>query len=333
MTRELNRRQFLAGSIAASAALVHGCQDSPRWGRDAYRKTQQSRVAILGAQSYEAPLREILIKGLKLFGLDVGNKRVVLKPNLVEYDPAGAINTHPMVIHAAIVAFKTLGAREVVVAEGPGHRRDNEYLVTASGLYSAIKDAKSRYIDLNQDDVRPVKLRTRFSALGTLYLPDTVLGADLLVSLPKLKTHHWAGVTLAMKNMFGLVPGAVYGWPKNILHWSGLQESILDINSSLTVPQFAIVDGIVGMEGNGPIQGRPKHCGALILGNDWVSVDATAARLMNVDPKKIPYLQRAGEFLGNVERESIEQLGESPDKFQQDFELIPLFQPLKNMSG
>jgi uncharacterized protein (DUF362 family) len=278
-------------------------------------------------------LREILIKGLKLFRLGVANKKIVLKPNLVEYDPAGAINTHPMVVHAAIEAFKALGAREVVVAEGPGHRRDNEYLVTASGLYSAIKDAKSHYVDLNQDDVRPVKLRTRFSALGTLYLPDTVLRADLLVSMPKLKTHHWAGVTLAMKNMFGLVPGAIYGWPKNILHWSGLQESILDINSSLSVPQFAIVDGIIGMEGNGPIQGRPKHCGALILGDDWVSVDATAARLMNVDPKKIPYLQLAGEFLGNVERGSIEHLGESPDQFQQDFELIPLFQPLKSMSG
>jgi uncharacterized protein (DUF362 family) len=151
--------------------------------------------------------------------------------------------------------------------------------------------------------------------------------------MPKLKTHHWAGVTLSMKNMFGIVPGAIYGWPKNVLHWAGLQDCILDINSSLTNPQFAIVDGIVGMEGNGPIQGRPKHCGALILGNDWVAVDATAARLMNVDPRKIPYIQLAGEFLGNIEPESIDQIGELPDSFRQDFDVIPLFHQLKQLSG
>ena len=61
--------------------------------------------------------------------------------------------------------------------------------------------------------------------------------------------------------MFGLLPGAVYGWPKNVLHWAGISRSILDINSSLPMPQFAIVDGIVGMEGNGPIQGEAKPCG------------------------------------------------------------------------
>jgi uncharacterized protein (DUF362 family) len=334
MRQTLNRREFLLGSVAASAALLEGCrQRPPRWERDAYRKPNRSQVAVLSAKSYEVPLRDTLISGIKLFGLAVTNKRVVLKPNLVEFDPQGVINTHPMLIHAAIEAFKSLGASEVLVAEGPGHRRDNEYLVTASDLYSVLRDAKTPYVDLNNDDVRPVKLRTHFTDLGSLYLPETILGADLLVSMPKLKTHHWAGVTLSMKNMFGIVPGSIYGWPKNLLHWSGLQESILDINSSIPVPQFAIVDGIVGMEGNGPIQGEPKYSGVLVLGKDWVSVDATAARLMNVDPKKIPYIQLAGEFLGNVEPERIEQIGEGPDRLQQDFKLIPLFQELKNLAG
>ena len=334
MTQTLSRRQFLLGSMAASAAFAEGCrQEPPHWQQEAFRKPARSQVTMLSAKSYEIPLREVLIRGIKLFGLAVTNKRVVLKPNLVEFDPQGVINTHPMLIHAAIEAFKSLGAREVLVAEGPGHRRDNEYLVTASNLYSVLRDTKTPYVDLNNDDVRRVKLRAHFTDLGSLYLPETVLGADLLVSMPKLKTHHWAGVTLSMKNMFGIVPGSIYGWPKNILHWSGLQESILDINSSLPIPQFAIVDGIVGMEGNGPIQGEPKHSGVLILGKDWVSVDATAARIMNVDPKKIPYIQLAGEFLGNVEAEQIEQIGERPDRFQQDFQLIPLFQPLKHLSG
>ncbi|MEE9153297.1 MAG: DUF362 domain-containing protein [candidate division NC10 bacterium] len=257
----------------------------------------------------------------------------MLKPNLVEYDPGGVINTHPAVISAAIEAFKNLGAREVLVAEGPGHRRDNEYLLTASGLYSILKDHKVRYVDLNTDDVRSVKLQSRFTGLSHLYLPETVLKADLLVSMAKLKTHHWAGVTLSLKNMFGLIPGAVYGWPKNILHWAGVHESILDINSALPIPQFAIVDGIVGMEGNGPIQGEPKHSGVIVFGDDLVAVDATVARLMKIEPRAIKYLAKAEQFLGNTTSEKILQIGESLDRFQQDYQVIHSFQHLKALSG
>jgi uncharacterized protein (DUF362 family) len=330
----LDRRQFLRGSLAASMApFISGCQAKPLWDKAAYRKPGLSKVAILAASHYNAPLVDVLVRGIKLFPLALGGKTVVLKPNLVEYDPGGAINTHPTLIHAAIEAFKILGAREVLVAEGPGHRRDNEYLLTASDLYRAIKDTKSRYVDLNYDDVRGVKLRSQFSGLDHLYFPETVLKADLLVSMPKLKTHHWVGVTLSMKNMFGVIPGAVYGWPKNILHWAGIHESILDINSALSVPQFAIVDGIVGMEGNGPIQGRPKKSGVLILGDDLVAVDATSARLMNLDAKKIPYLEKAGEFLGNIEGEKIEQIGERLDSLRQDFQVVQSFQNLKSLAG
>lgn len=330
----LDRRQFLIGSLAASSSLlIGGCNQSSPWERAAYRKKGLSQVAILEAKSYEIPLKETVLTGLKLFGLNLQGKRVVLKPNLVEYDPGGAINTHPAVISATIEAFKSLGARDVLVAEGPAHRRDNEYLLTASGLYAILKDHKARYVDLNQDDVRRLKLQSQFTRLNHLYLPETVLKADLLVSMPKLKTHHWAGVTLSLKNMFGVIPGAIYGWPKNILHWVGIHESVLDINSTLPIPQFAIVDGIVGMEGNGPLQGQPRHCGVLICGDDLVAVDATAGRLMGVDPRKIKYLEKAEQFLGNVAQEKIEQIGENLGPFQQDFQLIPSFQHLQTLTG
>lgn len=326
----MNRRQFLKVSVAASLSpLMAGCPRSSPWDRAAYRKKGVSRVAVLGAKDYGVPLKDTILKGINLFRLNVQGKTVVLKPNLVEYDPAGVINTHPAVIAAAIEAFRTLGAREVLVAEGPGHRRDNEYLLTASGLYSILKDHKARYVDLNHDDVQPLHLKSRFTDLHRVYFPETVLKADLLVSMPKLKTHHWAGVTLSLKNMFGLIPGAVYGWPKNILHWAGIHESILDINSTLPTPQFAIVDGIIGMEGNGPIQGEPRHCGALIFGDDLVAVDATAARLMTIDPMKIRFLDWGGQFLGNVAPERIVQIGERPEAFQRDFRVIPAFGHLK----
>ena len=330
----ISRRQFLKTTAAASLSPVLGsCGRSNGWDGEAYRKTRLSRVAILAAEGYDRPLHDIVLQGLKLFTLDVRGKRILLKPNLVEFDPDGIINTHPALVEAAITAFQRGGAREVIVAEGPGHRRDNEYLLRASGLYAVMKEHRVRYVDLNTDDVQRTKLRSRFTRFNELYLPKTLFKADLVVSMPKLKTHHWVGVTLSLKNMFGVIPGSVYGWPKNALHWAGIHGSILDINSSLPVPQFAIVDGIIGMEGNGPIQGQAKNSGVLIFGNDLVAVDATAARVMKIEPRKISYLEMAGEFLGNLATDKIEQIGERLDKFQQDFRVIEEFQGLKSLTG
>lgn len=329
----MNRREFIKVSALASVSSLVGCRPSAYWDRAAYRKTATSRVAILGAKSYQSSLEDIIRRGIDLFKLDLKGKRIVLKPNLVEFDPKGVINTHPAVIEAAIGSFRSLGAREVVVAEGPGHRRDSEYLLTASGIYDVINEHRVRYVDLNTDDVRLTKLSSNFTNLRELYLPETLFNADLLVSMPKLKTHHWAGVTLSLKNMFGVVPGLVYGWPKNALHWAGINGSILDINSALPIPQFAIVDGIIGMEGNGPLQGQAKQSSVLVLGDDLVAVDATAARLMMIEPRKIEYLEMADRFLGNISYERIELVAERLERFQQNYQVIENFQELKVLTG
>ena len=329
----VDRRQFLkVGAAAAVASSLPGCreeQEEPRYGPLAVRKTDRSDVAILAAPSYEVDLRSVVEDGLALCGPTVSGSRVVLKPNLVEFDPAGVINTHPALIGATVEALRGLGAREVVVAEGPGHRRDNEYLRRASGLAEVLRETGSSYVDLNTDAVRRVALLSEFTGLRELYLPETVLDADLLISMPKLKTHHWAGVTLSLKNMFGVVPGAIYGWPKNLLHWVGIGPSILDINAALEVPRFNIVDGIVGMQGNGPIQGTALASGVLVFGADPVAVDATCARLMSIDPWKVPYLRDAEAFLGNVAGDRIEQLGEAIEAYQQDFAVLESFRALK----
>jgi len=328
----MNRRQFLKASAGASLyPFLPGCDQQVLWEKEAFLKAKNSRVAILAAEQYGGSLQDTVRRGIDLFRLDVKGKRILLKPNLVEFDPKGAINTHPAVIEATITAFKTLGAREVIVAEGPGHRRDNEYLLVASGLYDVIKEHRIRYVDLNTDDIRLTKLKSNFTNFKQLYLPETLYNADLLVSMPKLKTHHWAGVTLSLKNMFGVVPGSVYGWPKNALHWAGIVGSILDINSSLPLPRFAIVDGIVGMEGNGPLQGQEKKSGVLIFGDDLVAVDATAARLMKIEPRKVKYLDLAAAFLGNLGYEQIEQIGENLQPYQQNFRVIDNFAYLKEL--
>src|SRR5262249_48936474 len=157
---------------------------------------------------------------------------------------------------------KARGATSVRLAEGPGHRRNTLDLADAAGYFKIIPAFEDLFVDLNLDDVTRINPPRPFSRLEKLYLPNTVLGADLLVSMPKMKTHRWVGATLAMKNLFGLVPGGVYGWPKNVLHWAGIEESIADLHAAFP-RQFCIVDGIVGMQGNGPIQGIPKTAGVL----------------------------------------------------------------------
>jgi uncharacterized protein (DUF362 family) len=145
--------------------------------------------------------------------------------------------------------------------------------------------------------------------------------------MPKLKTHHWAGVTLSLKNMFGVVPGSCYGWPKNVLHWAGIDNAILDINAAVK-PDFAIVDGIVGMEGNGPIQGTSKACGVLIFGDDPVAVDATCCRVMGLMPERIKYLAAAGTMLGHINAGKIQQVGEKIAAVRCTFAVVKEFSGL-----
>ena len=160
-----------------------------------------------------------------------------------------------------------------------------------------------------------------------LMLPVEVLKSDFVVSMAKLKTHHWAGMTAAMKNLFGLVPGAVYGWPKNLLHIHGIDNSILDLNATVR-PAFAIVDAVVAMEGDGPIMGTPRPCGFLAMGTDLVAVDSTCARIMGLEPAQNPLSGGRLTFLGNVEPDRIVQRGENPARFETRFEVVERLKPL-----
>jgi uncharacterized protein (DUF362 family) len=326
----LSRRDVLTWLPAAAIAGLSGsCSRKPKpydAARFAHHPT--SDVAILPAANYEQDLSDVVHRGLSLLRMDVRGKRVLLKPNLVEYEPGRSINTHPALVAGAAQAFLQAGAASVVVGEGPGHRRDIEYLLVATGLYDALRDIRVPFVDLNHDDVRVVPLASRFTALSELALPVALLQADLVVSMPKLKTHHWAGMTCSLKNLFGAVPGAVYGWPKNLLHFRGIDNSILDLAATVR-PGFAIVDGIVGMEGDGPIMGTARPVGCLIMGSDLVAVDGTSARVMGLRPERVDYLRTAAEFLGNLPTGTVLQRGESVARFSTTFQLLPQFAHLR----
>jgi uncharacterized protein (DUF362 family) len=286
-----------------------------------------SRVAIRKAENYSGDLGEMIHETLREFQLPVAGKSVLLKPNLVQSDANNVINTHPAVIAATRESFLRLGAARVIVGEGPGHERDIEGILEAIRLRDWLGRLDEGFVDLNVDEVRRVNLRTRASRLRQLFLPRAVLEADIVVSMPKMKTHHWAGVTLSLKNLFGVVPGSCYGWPKNILHWAGIENSILDLSTTVR-PDFAIVDGIVAMEGNGPIQGTPKAAGVLVMGDDPVAVDATAARVMGLVPERIGYLQKAGYVLGHLQEAKIQQIGEELAGVRTPFMVLEQFRRL-----
>ncbi|HEY3826788.1 MAG TPA: DUF362 domain-containing protein, partial [Bryobacteraceae bacterium] len=269
---------------------------------------------------YDSAIEGRLLDGLRAFPLNVQGKSVLLKPNLVEALP-GPVNTNSTLVGAAARCFLRLGARSVVVGEGPGHQRDTEWVISATRLTEQLSEGV-RFVDLNRDELRHVRLGASYTGLGSLWLPITVLAADIVVSMPKIKTHHWAGVTLSLKNMFGVVPGQKYGWPKNLLHWHGINESILDICATVPI-HFVIADGVIAMEGNGPLQGTARVLRKVVLADDPVAADATCARLMGLDPARIEYIAEASRFLGNIRPAAIRQL--SRWKPERPFQVLPEF--------
>src|SRR5439155_15398889 len=118
-------------------------------------------------------------------------------PNLVGVLAGGHINTHPLLVRGAIEAFLRLGAATVLVAEGSGHSRDSMLVVEESGLADVLVEDRIRFVDLNYDQGVTVPNKGRQTKLATLTFPATLSNVDWIVSMPKMKTHHWGGVTLS----------------------------------------------------------------------------------------------------------------------------------------
>jgi uncharacterized protein (DUF362 family) len=283
-----------------------------------------ANVFVARHQRYDGTLVQTIRDGLAACGLATSHfvgKKVLLKPNMVE--PTRLIphmTTHPAVIVAAAEVFRSFGAT-VTVGEAPGHVRDTEMALVESGVAEALDDAKLKFADLNYEEVAWRKNRARVSPLKGIYFPRSVCEADYVVSIPKMKTHHWVGVTCSMKNFYGTLPGIKYGWPKNVLHHNGIPETVVDINA--TLPRtLAIVDGIDCMEGDGPIMGSLKQMGLILVGANLPAVDATAARIMGICPERVSYLALAANRLGPIAEERITQRGERWQDLVSPFQIL-----------
>src|SRR5437867_7552019 len=301
----MNRRDWLTASAAVTGSALTMRFQRRRYSRDFRPKI--SRIAILNADQYSDKLDQLLFDGLRLFHLDVRGKSVLLKPNIVECIPEKPVNTDAQLMGAAAEAFLRLDAASVIVGEGPGHHRDTDLLLYETGLADQLAHRKVAFVDLNRDELIKTKLQANYSGLGHLWLPRSVLAADFIVSMPKVKTHHWTGVTLSMKNMFGIVPGSRYGWPKNVLHWAGIHESILDICATVR-PHFVIADGIVAMEGDGPLNGLPKYLKTVLMADDPVAADSTLMRHIGLQLDEVKHIREASRFIGNASESMIANL-------------------------
>jgi uncharacterized protein (DUF362 family) len=230
------------------------------------------------------------------------------------------MTTHPAVLIAAAEVFRRWGA-DVSVGEAPGHMRDTRYALEESGVGEALREANLPFVDLNYEQVVWRRNRGGFCALDGIFLPRSVAEADVVVSVPKLKTHHWVGMTAAMKNLYGVLPGIKYGWPKNVLHHNGIPETVVDINC--TLPRtMAIIDAIECMEGDGPILGSMKPMGLILVGGNLTALDATAARVMGLEPRRVSYLGLAEGYLGPLDERLIEQRGEPWRSVASPFQLL-----------
>jgi uncharacterized protein (DUF362 family) len=312
----MNRREFFRWTVRSLAAaglsrLTSGCS------------ARSLPVTILSVPDLDKDFSRDFSQVLADDGLTLSGKRVLLKPNFVEFHEGRPINTDVRLIRQISEACLGLGAKEVMVAEAAGHRRDPWYS-THNPILRSNLDPSVRCIDLNHGGVVRMVNKGPYTGLPHFYVAAPVANADIVISMPKMKTHHWVGVTLSMKNLFGTLPGIFYGWPKNFLHVRGIANSIVDL--ALTIPvHYAIVDGVICMEGDGPIMGDAKPVGAVIMGKNLLAVDCTAARIMGFNPLKISYLLQASSHFPGLGENSITHRGERPKRFATKFACLPQF--------
>ena len=253
---------------------------------------------------------------------EVQGKRVLIKPNLVDFLENHPVTTSPEMVGAIADLLIERGAKEVIVGDGSAFRRETMPVVEANGLAAILAARGLKFIDLNYDDPQPVPVRDKWLRRSSeFWLPSHVLNSDLIISVPKLKTHHWAGVSLSLKNLLGVVPGARYGWPKNIIHVNGIPQSILGIYQMLP-PVISVVDGIIGMEGDGPLFGSPVSHGLLAVGRDPVSVDVTCTQLMGFSIESVPHLKLAA-WAGIGQAYRIEIRGVPVERLQRHYQPPP----------
>lgn len=287
--------------------------------------TEKPIVSIVKLDSYDNPdaVSKALTSLLSPWG-GIGHfvkpgQRVLLKPNLVAPAvPERAVTTHPAIVRAVIQACESARPASISLGDGPGVGTTTS-VAKASGLTAVLGKATIAEFD---------KTKTYHhdgnTLLQNMELTEHVANNDVLITLPKLKTHSQMAFTCAIKNQFGLIPGMA----KAQFHFrfqnpDRLADLIVDINRTAN-PALAIVDAVVGMEGPGPNGGTPRQIGLLIAGDDLAAVDTVASAIIGLKPEEQPILMAARRAnFGKTDLADIDIRGESlQDVAIDDYDLI-----------
>ncbi|SHE44602.1 Uncharacterized conserved protein, DUF362 family [Desulfacinum infernum DSM 9756] len=264
-------------------------------------------TVLIHPTSYE-DVREAVERVFQTFPLDLEGKTVLIKPNALRASrPEEGIVTHPAVLRAVVERVERERPARIVVGDNPGafDYGANERVFRETGLMDA---AKGYYSNIGLDSTR-VPFHPEF--MESVSVSRIVLEADVVISLPKFKTHGLTVITGAIKNSYGILPGA----QKARLHKAAgtprrFHELLVEV-FRLRVPDLFIVDAVTGMEGNGPASPDLRPIGRILAGDNAVAVDAVIAHMMGCDPGALRFLQRAGELgLGDPALDRIRILGD-----------------------
>jgi uncharacterized protein (DUF362 family)/Pyruvate/2-oxoacid:ferredoxin oxidoreductase delta subunit len=284
----------------------------------------QTTVAIQSCNSYKPEILDEKINNIVglLGGIEKfvrPGQKVLLKPNLLSAkNPNRAITTHPEIV-AAVARIVRRAGGEVQVGDSPGGaKRGVKRVWENTGM---LDMANREGIELVNFEASGVE---KFNIDGRIYhLAKPAIEADLIISLPKLKTHVLTLFTGAIKNMFGLVPGfRKANYHKEYPKSADFAQVVVDI-ISLKTPALTIMDGILAMEGDGPSSGTPRWANLLIASPDPVALDTVASEIIGLDHQKVPTTKIASDAgLGIGWLEAIDILGENLDSARiPDFKL------------
>jgi uncharacterized protein (DUF362 family) len=274
-------------------------------------ENKTAQVAIVKGERGHEPV----FKALDLIDYKsalTGYSKVLIKVNFITdktWDTGAT--TDPMVVAAIIQKLNGLPI-SVFVVESDATMTNADKAFEKTGMKDMCQRNGVECINLRHLKDK-VKIDVPNSeVLGSITVPQ-IVAESAIISAAKLKTHANTGVTLGMKNMFGLLPDKF----KAKYHAKGISKVIVDINTVLK-PVLTVIDGFVGMEGNGPIDGAPVKMDLVIAGKNVVATDATGCRVMGINPYDIPHLRRASEKgLGSID--DVEVLGEKIENVARAF--------------
>jgi uncharacterized protein (DUF362 family) len=267
-----------------------------------------SRVAIVRGTNPQ----EMTVKALEMTSAHEAiskTKPVLVKPNYINSrHPSTGITTDSRVVEGVVMFLRQKGVENIIIGEGSGYS-DTFKAFKVAGIDAVGEKWGARLMDLNKDEMIEVVPKNPL-ALRRVKIAKTALESTI-VSVPKLKEHGMATVTLSLKNMMGAVT------PKGSIH-NPLSEKIVDL-ASIIRPSIAVIDGIIAGKGH-ETSGRPVVMNLVIAGTDPVAVDAVGAAVMCIAPESVEHLRLAQEKgLGTCDLRQIDVLGEPIDEVKKSF--------------